>query len=101
MLEITWIKTKVMENDYFISKHADDERQNDNLTIQEIEEAISNGIVIENYENSGRGESCLLAGFTKKGKPIHAFCGTFKDSLVVITVYIPGPPKFKNIFERG
>lgn len=40
MLEITWIKTKVMENDYFISKHADDERQNDNLTIQEIEEAI-------------------------------------------------------------
>jgi len=101
MIDIAWIKTKVIENDYVFSKHADDERQNDNLTIREIEEAITNGIVIENYDDTGRGESCLLAGFSQKGKPIHAVCGTFEANLVIITVYIPTPPKFKNVFERG
>ncbi|MGR3179203.1 MAG: hypothetical protein ACUZ8E_14215 [Candidatus Anammoxibacter sp.] len=35
------------------------------------------------------------------GKPIHIVCGEMEGELVIITVYIPSPPKFKNPYERG
>ena len=74
---------------------------NDDLSIIEIEEALNNGIILEFYEDTGRGDSCLVAGFTAAGKPIHAVIGRRAESLVIVTTYIPGPPKFKNPYERG
>jgi hypothetical protein len=100
-MKIEWIQKCVKEEKYYYSKHADQERAKDNLTFTEIEEAISNGIVLENYDDTGRGKSCLLAGFTKSGKPIHVCCGQRGEWLAIITVYIPTPPKFKNAYQRG
>lgn len=101
MLDIIWIKKCVQKGEYYFSKHGDQERQNDNLTVIEVEEAILNGIIIEQYQDTGRGESCLVAGFTLAGKPIHVVCGKRGNWIVIITVYIPRPPKFKTIYERG
>lgn len=36
VIEIEWIKEGVKKNKYFFSKHGDQERQNDNLTIIEV-----------------------------------------------------------------
>jgi hypothetical protein len=101
MINIEWIKEKVTNSDYYYSKHGDQERQNDNLSFSEIEEAANNGRIIEQYNDTGRGESCLVAGFTDCGKPVHIVCGIRGDSMVIITVYIPMPPKFITPFERG
>jgi len=101
MIEIEWIHERVRNNEYYFSKHGDQERQSDNLTVAEVEEAMLSGRIIELYEDTGRGESCLVAGFTKTGKPIHIVCGMRGDWLVVITVYIPRPPKFKTLYQRG
>ena len=101
MFEIDWIIQKVIKEKYFFSHHGDQERQNDNLSIGEVEEALHNGKILEQYEYTGRGESCLVAGFTSRGKPIHVVCGKTTEVLVIITVYIPLPPKFINIYERG
>ncbi|HHT9106953.1 MAG TPA: DUF4258 domain-containing protein [Candidatus Wujingus californicus] len=101
MREIEWIQKRVRKGEYYFSRHGDQERQNDNLTIEEVEEALSTGRILETYENTGRGGSCLVAGFTNTGKPIHAVCGERGDWLVLITVYIPSPPKFKTPYERG
>ena len=79
------------------AKPPDNERQADNLLIIEIENAIQNGRILEEYKDSGRGESCLVAGFTDEGKPIHSICGSQGNNLIIITVYIPSPPKFKTI----
>ena len=100
-MKIDWIQKCVKNEKYYYSKHADQERTNDNLTFSEIEEALLNGFILENYEDTGRGKSCLIAGFTKKGKPLHVCCGQREYWLVIITIYIPTPPKFKNPFERG
>lgn len=100
-MNATIIKDKVRNKEYLFTLHGDKERQNDNLSVAEILEAFESAIIIEEYEDSGRGESCLLAGYTKAGKPIHLVCGEMNDKVVVITVYIPKPPKFKNIYERG
>lgn len=71
------------------------------LTFDEIEQAIMSGRMIEHYDDTGCGESFLVAGFTGAGKPVHAICGRIGDDMVIITVYIPAPPKFKNPYERG
>ncbi len=68
--------------------------------IIEIEEALLSGQIIEQYPDTGRGESCLTVGFTKQGKPIHVVCGEIDNNLAIITVYIPTPPKFKNPYQR-
>ena len=101
MLRIEWIQERVLKDEYYYSGHAEQERQKDNLTLAEVEEAIQSGRVLEQYKDTGRGKSCLVAGFTDTGKPIHVVCGQRGKWLVVITVYIPQPPKFKTPYERG
>ncbi|MGR3311421.1 MAG: DUF4258 domain-containing protein [Candidatus Brocadiales bacterium] len=49
MFEIEWIKERFRRNKYYFSKHGDQERQNDNLTITEVEEAILMGRILEQY----------------------------------------------------
>jgi hypothetical protein len=101
MIISEWIKDKTLRGEYYYSKHGDLERQNDNLTFMEIEKAIINGRIIEQYDDAVRGKSCLMAGFSDEGKPIHVVIGERGDCPVIITVYIPTPPKFKSLYERG
>jgi hypothetical protein len=96
-----WIQERIRKEEYYFSKHRDQERQDENLTIIEIEETLLTGRILEHYEDTGRGESCLVVGFTNEGKPIHVVCGGIGDWLVIVTVYIPTPPKFKTPYERG
>ena len=101
MIEIVWIQTRVRNGQYYFSRHADQERQNDNLTVVEIEEALLKGTILEQYDDTGRGESCLAVGFTDSGKPIHVVAGRRGDDLAIVTAYIPTPPKFKSPYERS
>lgn len=101
MLALKWIQQCVGEETYLYSRHGDQERVNDNLSLDEVEQAMLTGRVLEQYGDTGRGASCLIAGFTHEGKPVHVVCGQMGDRMVIITVYIPIPPKFKTPFERG
>lgn len=101
MLDIAWIRERIRAGQYYVSRHGDGERQNEDLAIVEVEEALLNGRTLEQYPDTGRGESCLVAGFTQAGIPIHAVCGRRGDRAVIVTVYVPKPPKFKNPYERG
>jgi len=101
MISIDWIREKIKQSEYYFSKHGDQARQDDNLTIIEVEEALLTGRILEQYPDTGRGESCLVAGFSDGGKPVHTVCGKRGDWLAIVTLYIPTPPKFKSPYERG
>lgn len=101
MPTIEWIQQSVRDNNYLYSRHGDRERQNDGLTLYEVETALLKGRILENHEDTGRGESCLIVGFTEEGKPVHVVCGRIGVRMVAVTVYIPMPPKFKTPYERG
>jgi len=73
---------------------------NDDLTLDDVEESLFSGRILEQYKDTGRGESCLVVGFSNTGKPVHSVCGELRDQMVLITVYLPTPPKFINPFER-
>lgn len=57
--------------------------------------ALAEAEVLEEYPDDPRGPSALVLGHAEDGRPIHAVC-TFDESgtLVLITVYEPGPPKW-------
>ena len=101
MLTLAWIQKSIKNDEYYFSKHGDIERKKDQLEIFEVEQSISNGTILEQYENTGRGESCLVAGYSVEGKPIHTVIGKRGNEAVIITVYIPKSPKFKTVYERG
>jgi hypothetical protein len=96
-----WIVRTVLHRRYLVSHHADQERMNDRLSIQEIETAMVNGRVLESYPDTGRGESVLIAGFADSGTPVHVVYGKRGESGVIVTVYIPGPPRFVDPFQRS
>jgi Domain of unknown function (DUF4258) len=86
--------------------HAQQKRLTEDLDVTEIEEAITQGEILEVDPHDPRGESCLILGYTGI-KPIHAVLGWVKSRgeqkriLRVITVYLPQPPKSSDPRTRG
>jgi hypothetical protein len=100
MMDINEIKAKVRADQYVYTQHAEIERRSDELTFAQIEVALLTGEILEQYPDTGRGESCLIVGFAHD-VPIHVVCGWRGDKVSLITVYIPGPPRFVDPWTRG
>lgn len=88
-MDFKTVKSFIRKRDYLYSEHADEERTKDQLTVNEIEEAIFSGRVIEERLDDVRGESRLIAGKTDDGKLIHIVIGTSFNKPIIVTVYIP------------
>ena len=99
-MDIEEIKQKIRDNQYVYSQHADIERKAESLTFVNVEEALLNGRILEQYPDTGRGENCLVLGFAGE-LPIHAVCGWRGERIALITIYIPKLPKFKDPWTRA
>jgi hypothetical protein len=96
------IKERIRADQYLYSLHAELERKTDGLTfaqVEEVEEALLNGRILEHYPDTGRGESCLVVGFAAD-IPVHIVCGWRGEKIAWITVYIPTPPEFIDPWTR-
>ncbi len=87
------IRLKIATRQYEFSKHAVDQTILRAISVAELEEAISNrSEVIEDYPEDKYGPSCLILGFTAKGRPLHVQCSYPSRPLVkIVTVYEPDP----------
>ena len=91
------IQAQVRADRYEFSLHAERERENDHIRVVELEQSVLSGELLEDYPDDPRGHSCLVLGFTQKGRAIHSVWGLLADGWVrVITVYIPLPPKWPD-----
>lgn len=88
-MDFKTIKKFIRKRDYLFSEHADEERTKDQLTVEEIEEAIIFGKVIEERLDDPRGESRLISGKTKTGKLVHIVIGLRFGKPVIVTNYLP------------
>ena len=93
------IKRKVRKNKYVYTHHAEIERKADDLTFDQVEKALLGGEILEYYTDTGRGESCLILGFSQD-IPIHIVCGHRGEDIVIISMYVPKPPKFSDPWTR-
>ena len=74
-MDISSIRKAVLREQYEISHHAEQERRNDNLFIEDMEAAILDGEIIESYPDDPRGPSCLVFGHSNTGRPVHVVVG--------------------------
>jgi hypothetical protein len=77
-----------------ITQHAQQEMVEEDITLDEVLQAIARGHILENYLEHRRGACCLLNGLTQKSRPLHIVCTTARPGLIIITVYEPKPPKW-------
>lgn len=99
-MDIEEIKPRVQVGQYVYTLHADIERKADGLSLAQIERTILAGEILERYPDTGRDESCLVAGFADN-IPVHIVCGWRGEKVAIVTVYIPGPPEFIDPWTRG
>lgn len=59
------------------------------ISQKDIEIAMLNGEIIEEYEESYPYPSCLVYGINMNNKVIHIVCGTNGEELWIITAYYP------------
>ncbi len=99
-MDIDTIKTRLQNGLFRFSLHAEMAAETENLDIAQIIEAILNDDILEHYPDTGRGESCLILGFADE-IAIHAVCGYRAGNVIIVTVYIPGAPKFVDPWTRA
>lgn len=96
-MDLKQIKGLIVQRKYRLTLHAEVERDAEQITAQEIRQALCSSEVkiIEDYPNDPRGPSCLILGFTKENHPLHIVCGMGESkTLVIITVYRPDPDEW-------
>jgi hypothetical protein len=92
MAMIEEIRAKIAQDQFEFSQHAVDQSIIRYISVQEIREMIADGQVIEDYPDDKYGPSCLIFGFTLKGRPLHVQCSYPSRPLVkIITLYEPDP----------
>ena len=66
------IRIKVKQRHYEYSKHAVDQSIIRDISVLELEEAVTGkSEIIEDYPDDKYGPSCLILGHTKTGRPLH------------------------------
>jgi len=95
------IRHKVGRGLYELSQHAADQAIKRQITIDEVEQAIAAGEIIENYPDDKYGPSCLVLGFTRSERPLHVQCSYPSRALVkLITMYQPDPELWIDLRVR-
>jgi hypothetical protein len=96
------IRSKILRRQYEFSKHAVDQSIIREISVAEVEQAISGGSdLIEDYPDDKYGPSCLILGFTKAGRPLHLQCSYSSRPLIkVITLYEPDPDLWVDLRIR-
>lgn len=67
-----------------------------NILEEDVENAILNGEIIEEYENDYPYPSCLVYGIDLKNKILHVVCGLSEAELWIITAYYPDSIKWED-----
>jgi hypothetical protein len=94
-------KQAVREKQLKISLHAAEEALADHITRPEIEEAMLDAQLLEDYPDWWLGPSCLIHGRTEAGRDLHIVASYSGLPVTIITVYEPHPPKWITPTLRG
>lgn len=101
VLTIDWIRDRTKSACYHISEHVIRFLVAGKISVQEIEDAVLNGNIIEIHQNPERGDSALVLGFSE-GKPVHVKCADGEnDWLVILFAYSPVPPIWDDPEHRS
>ncbi len=83
------IRVKVQRGDYEISVHAFERMRQRGISLEDVENVIIGGTIIERDLDAKPFPKCIFLGFTaRKGESLHVVCSLTPQSKIV-TVYFP------------
>lgn len=94
-MTITRTQDKIEQGDYRFSDHAVKRMIERNIDRREVEEAILNGEIVEEYPDDKYSPSCLIYGRTGQGRPLHVQA-SLPPKVAIITVYEPDPAEWAD-----
>ncbi len=88
MSKLQKIRQKIIDREYYLSSHAEEEMFDDSLERYDVENAILKGRIDKKLSEDLRGARYRLEGLAKDGRLIHVVC-RFRGNrnLIIITVY--------------
>jgi len=82
------IGQKIVDREYYLSAHAEEEMWADGLERKDVEHAILKGRIEKKLTRDARGTRYRMEGTTIDGRPIYVVCRfSEKSELLIITVY--------------
>ena len=94
------IQAQARIGDLRVTQHAQREMTEEQISLDDVLEAISQGMVLEDYPQHRRGACCLVYGRTRAERAVHVVCTSAQPTLIIITVYEPKPPKWITPTQR-
>lgn len=86
------IKRMIRDRGIKLSLHAYEEAFAEDISVEEIREALLDGTIIEDYATHRRGPCCLVYGQTDTGRDLHLVITSSLSPVLIITVYEPKMP---------
>ena len=82
------IQQRILDRDYYMSSHAEEEMLDDGLERKDVENAILKGRIEKRLTHDFRGTRYRIEGPALDGRPLHIICRFREiDNLIIITVY--------------
>jgi hypothetical protein len=95
------IRRQLSVGQFEFTRHAFRRAVERNISDQEIRTAGAQAGTIEDYPHDKYAPSCLLLGFTNKGRPLHLQVSYLDTEFVkIITLYEPDPAEWYNYSKR-
>lgn len=94
MADLHIIQSAVASGNYKYTQHAVKRMVERHISVTEVEQAVSQSEVIEDYPEDKYSSSCLLYGITTDGRILHIQVSY--PGVKVITAYEPDPAEWEN-----
>ncbi len=94
-MDIRNIQDRIKKGAYRFSDHAIKRMIERSLDRKDVEEAISNGKIIEEYPDDKYSPSCLIYGQTDTERDLHVQI-SLPPKVVIVTTYEPDPQEWIN-----
>lgn len=98
-MEIAELRRLYKEDRMFLTAHCSLRLEQRGISEKDIENAINNGEIIEQYPDDYPWPSCLVLGFSDQ-KALHLCIGTSGEAEKLITAYWPDPEKWDADFKQ-
>lgn len=95
-MDILFIRKLLSEGKLKWTTHSLERLGERDISILDVKSCIMSGEIIEEYPFAFPCPSCLIFGYSVRGKALHVVVGSDNERLYVITAYYPDTSKFEE-----
>lgn len=99
LIDIERLREYFKDDCVFITEHAAERFRQRGIKIKDIQNALMNGEIIEQYPDDYPFPSCLILGIESNGNPLHICMSDEGETSRIITAYYPDLNKWSSDFR--